>query len=782
MAPGLLQKKPAHSLCLPHSQRFSGLLDLESACYFLNHVPLRWRDSAQFDLVLMIICLTPTYRQRFEIGGNVNQRRRRILIACAVIVAAIAGVAYWFTEPLPMNVLVITLDTTRADRLGCYGYSKALTPAMDSVAREGVVFERAYATAPLTLPSHASLFTGLYNPEHGITTNGRGKYSAPNLMLSDVLASADYQTAAFVASFVLDARFGLNRGFQVYDDEIRDTSHQDDVLHRERNGAAVVDSALKWLKTRQVSPFYCWVHLYDPHFPYQSHEAEFGAQFKDRPYDAEIAYMDLQIERLLSQLKESGLESSTIVVIVGDHGEGLGDHVEENHGYTLYNSTQHVPMIIKCPGVTVAGHRHSVPVSLVDVLPTVCDLLEQPVPKKISGRSLVDALHGKSMESIDCYSATDDPFLHEGWSPLRSLTTERWKYIRTTKPELFDLQNDPQEKHNLAESNVQQLKAMESSLSQMEQRMTAQASSNVQLSERELQILQSLGYVGQSDPNQPVPASDTPLLDIKDMLQYDVDARAAFNLMQTGQLDKAITSLQEIVPRSPGHAASRFFLGQALEMKGDLPGAITSYEQALQIKPDHMDALIRLGAAHGMSGRLLPAIGYFEQAVTINPESVSARLNLGRALLYQGQFHEAAENLAFAVELDPELPGARLMLCEALRKAGRGEESIPHLNEELRRDPRSVPARMNLAAIVSIDQPQQAVQLLMEAQRLNPGNPHILFQMGEVRLSQNQPEEAIVCFEQTQRMMPNHLEVAAALTRARDMLRGEPAKRTDRNE
>lgn len=707
-----------------------------------------------------------------EIGGIVKQRRRRILIVSGLVLAAIAGVTYRYRSPPPMNVLVITLDTTRADRLGCYGYNEALTPAMDSIARDGVLFERAYATAPLTLPSHASLFAGLYSPEHGIATNGRGKYSAPNLLLSDVLAAADYETAAFVASFVLDARFGLNRGFQVYDDQIRDTTHKGDILHRERNGAAVVDSALRWLRTRPASPFYCWVHLYDPHFPYQSHPAEFGEQFRDRPYDAEIAYVDLQVARLLTQLKESSLESNTIVVIVGDHGEGLGDHIEENHGYTLYNSTQHVPLIIKCPGVAVPRHRHMLPVSLVDVLPTICDLLGQPVPEKISGRSLVDALHGKPMESIDCYSATDDPFLHEGWSPLRSLTTERWKYIRTTKPELFDLLNDPQEKHNLAVSNVPQLEAMELSLTQMEHRMIAQESSNVQLSERELRILQSLGYVGQSDPDQPVPTSDSPLPDIKDMLQYDVDARTAFNMMQAGQLDQAITSLQDIVSRSPGHAASRFFLGQALEMKGDIPGAIKSYEQALQIKPDHMDALIRLGAAHGSSGRLLQAIGYFEQALKFNPESVSARLNLGRAQLYEGQFQNAAVNLDFALELDPELPGARLMLCEALRKAGRGEEAIPHLNEELRRDPRSVPARMNLAAVVAIDNPPQAVQLLMEAQRLNPGNPHISFQLGEVLLSQNQPAEAIACFEQTKRMMPNHPDVAAALGRAQEILQG----------
>jgi arylsulfatase A-like enzyme/Tfp pilus assembly protein PilF len=701
-------------------------------------------------------------------------RSRRFWLLTFLSLAILSALLYRTLSSKPANVLIITLDTTRADRIGCYGYKNALTPAIDSVAREGVLFERAYAPAPLTLPSHASLFTGLYSPEHGVRTNGRGKFAAPNLMLSEVLSAASYQTGAFVASFVLDARFGLDRGFQTYDDDIRDTSHPDDVHHRERSGEVVVDSALRWLKKTRSEPFLCWVHLYDPHFPYQDHAAEFGDQFSERPYDAEIAFVDQQIDRLLAHLKESGLDSNTMIVIVGDHGEGLGDHIEENHGYTLYNSTQHVPLIIRHPGVSKAGHRHSQPVSVVDVFPTICELLSYKPPEKISGRSLVDAIYGNPFAPINCYSATDDPFLMEGWSPQRSLTTERWKYIRTTRPELFDLSVDPNETQNLADSNPQQLQQMELALSEMEGKMLLQESENIQLSEQERRTLQSLGYLGHSDSRPGDSAVGQSLIDVKDMLQHDVDARVGYNLMQAGKIDEAVESLRPVVERSPGHAASRLFLGQALELKGDVTGAMAAYEQALAIKPDHLDALVRLGAAYGSQGQFEKAIQYFDEALKANPESVSARLNLGRALFYMKKFSEASDNLEFALKMDPELPGVRLLLSESLRFCDRGEEAIPHLTEELRRNPRSVPARMNLAAVWAATEPRKALELLDEAQRLNPGNPHIFFQIGQVLIAQKRPVEAIEYFNRTQQIMPDHPEVASAIESAKKQLNQQP--------
>lgn len=697
-------------------------------------------------------------------------RRRWYFFAVGFL--SLVGIGLWerLVREEPMNLLVITLDTTRADRIGCYGYMEALTPAIDSVASEGVLFERAYTPAPLTLPSHASLFTGLYPPEHGVITNGRARYSSANKTLADLLSESGYQTAAFVASFVLDARFGLDRGFQFYDDEIRDTSHHDDILHRERNGSAVVNSALVWLERRPPGPFLCWVHLYDPHAPYQLHSEQFSDRFEGRPYDAEVAYLDRQIGKLLRYLKETDQASNTVVVIVGDHGEGLGDHVEENHGYTLYNATQHVPLIIKNPRKGVAGYRHADPVSLVDVLPTICDILGQSTPKDISGQSLAAALEGGRVDPIQCYSATDDPFLQEGWCPQRSLTTQRWKYIRTTQPELYDLEADPGETRNLAASNGDKLLEMEAALAGIERGMHLRPSENVQLSEQERRTLQSLGYLGGGNTESDLSYGlDGPLIDVKDMIQADVDARRAFEMMHTGKIDEAIVSLKATVARTAGHPSSRVFLGEALEFKGDLPAAIASYQQALEIKPDLLDAQVRLGAAYGKTGDLLKAIECFDKALLIHPDSVSARFNLGRALLYQGKFSEAAENIEFAFKMDPDLAGVRLVLSDALVKNGSPEKAIPLLTEELARDPNSLAAKLKLAEVLTADQPQVALQLLEQSLELNPDNADIVFRIGLLYLDQRQSVEAMDYFRKTQQLMPTHPGLPEALKQAQNL-------------
>lgn len=695
-------------------------------------------------------------------------RSRWTFVAIAVVAFAAIGVWLWLLQVKPMNVLFITLDTTRADRLGCYGYTMAETCAIDSVASEGVLFDQAYTPAPLTLPSHASLFTGLYPPEHGVITNGRARYAAANKTLADLLSESGYQTAAFVASFVLDSRFGLDRGFSVYDDDIRDTSHHDDLLHRERNGSAVVNSALVWLERRPPGPFLCWVHLHDPHAPYQLHTDQFQDRFEGRPYDAEVAYVDRQIGRLLKFLKDSGQDENTIVVIVGDHGEGLGDHIEENHGYTLYNSTQHVPLIIKDPRQKLAGHRHASAVSLVDVFPTVCDILGQRIPEGISGRSLSATLQGQSIEPVLCYSATDDPFLQEGWCPQRSLVSDHWKYIRTTRPELYDLETDPGETRNLAATQTDQLQEMEDALATMERGMILQKSENVQLSDQERKTLQSLGYLGGANIEAGLASRlDGPLIDVKDMIQADVEARRAFDLMHTGRIEEAIVSLKAIVASKAGHPSSRVFLAEALEIKGDLPAAIASYQQALEIKPDLLDAQVRLGAAYGKNGDLPKAIEWFDKALLINPNSVNARFFLGRALFYQGKFLEAAENIEFAMKVDPELPGIRLTLSDAFAKSGAPEKAIPLLKEELARDPRSVAARVQLAEVIAADQPQVALQLLEESRQMNPGDAEIVFRTGMIHLKQGRSAEALEYFRTTEQLSPAHSGLQEALQQAK---------------
>src|SRR5262249_54715419 len=266
--------------------------------------------------------------------------------------------------------------------------------------------------------------------ETGVRTNGRGRLDNDLTTLAEVLKRQGYETAAFVASFVLDHKFGLDRGFKTYDDEILGDETGSKALHRDRSGETVVDAALEWLTGASSRPFFCWVHLYDPHAPYLAHSELFGDEFAERPYDAEIAYDDRQVGRLMEFLKSRGLDAGTLVVVVGDHGEGLGQHVEPTHGSTLYNATMRVPLLFHRPAQLPSGRRLASNISLVDVFPTILELLGLNPARKISGKSAKAALQGGTAPGSLCYGATDEPFLKEGWSPLRSLTDGQLKYIR----------------------------------------------------------------------------------------------------------------------------------------------------------------------------------------------------------------------------------------------------------------------------------------------------------------------------------------------------------------
>ena len=339
--------------------------------------------------------------------------RRLLFVAVAIVV--LCGSVLWLRTPAqPFNLLLITLDTTRADRLGCYGSPHGDTPVLDALADESCLFERAYAPVPLTLPSHASLMTGLYPPEHGLRTNsGQQRLDSDVPVLAERLRKQGYQTGAFLGAFVLDHKFGLDHGFEVYDDHMelaRNPFMGDGHEHMVRSGEHVVDAALRWLKGTGRKPFFCWVHLFDPHTPYDPRPELFGERFRDRPYDAGIAYVDRQVDRLLYALRQSGQDSRTIVAVVGDHGESLGEHQERTHGFMLYNSTLHVPLIIRWAGEEAPVRRISTPVSLVDVFPTFEAILSHGKPAPCSGRSLWPACVGQEFPVIAYYSESNHPF------------------------------------------------------------------------------------------------------------------------------------------------------------------------------------------------------------------------------------------------------------------------------------------------------------------------------------------------------------------------------------
>jgi choline-sulfatase len=443
---------------------------------------------------------------RLQIGG-----------VCLAFLAGIGALAWYGVdhEAPAVGVVIITLDTTRADRLSPYGFMDAAMPHLDRLAREGVVFDQATSVAPLTLPAHTSLFTGLFPPAHGVRDNADPPLSSEHLTLAEILRGQRFRTGAFVGSVVLDADRGLSHGFDEYRG-VATTAALGRVSGppRRRRGDQVVTDAIRWIEGVQDSRFFVWAHLYDPHRPYDPPEP-FRSKYTD-PYIAEIAFADAQIGRLLDSLERRNLLDRTIVIVAADHGESLGDHGERDHGIFVYESVLRVPLIMRVPGV--APRRVADVVRLVDVMPTVLDLLGV-APPPVNGVSLVAALHGKPQEpELEAYAESQYP-LRFGWSPLRALRAGRYKLIDAPRPELYDLERDPFEKRNLYEERGDVARAFSQRLRMLDGSVVSphrkQGSDPIAGSDLE-QRLTSLGYVGSGPSTDP--ASRPPLPDPKDCI------------------------------------------------------------------------------------------------------------------------------------------------------------------------------------------------------------------------------------------------------------------------
>lgn len=647
---------------------------------------------------------------------------RRVWWVGGIAALAVTAVAvnWWNTPPQP-NVLLITLDTTRADRLGCYGHSQALTPTLDALAKAGVRFDQAFATAPLTLPSHATMMTGLYPPEHGLRTNGKGRLHQDVPTLSRALQRAGYRTGAFVGAFVLDSKFGLEQGFDQYDDDLQQTRRTEDPLHRERAGNVVVDRALAWLGRPTYRPFFCWVHLYDPHFPYQPHRDDFGTEFEQRPYDGELAFVDRQIQRLMDYLKSNPRTENTLVVVVGDHGEGLGDHQEAMHGYMLYNSTLRVPWLAVWPGHIPPDVVVEQPVSLVDLTPTVLDCLQIPLLPKMSGRSLTPSFSGQPVSPSPCYAETDDPRLDNGWSGLQMFLTPDWKYIRTAKPELFRWRDDPGESRNLASSDAEQLQAMNDQLLDFLAGLSPRGTDLAVLSPREKRVLESLGYTAGQSSAQPF--DETNLPDIKDMVVHFNRVVEATHLLEEGRLAEAEKLLRETVEQVPDYATAWGNLGRCLARQGRIDEARACYQQVLDR----------------------------------NAEDVSALLNLATADLAQQRPQAAAAHLQRVLELDPESAEAHFYLAGVNMQLGKPDNASGHLTRALACDPEHVPSLISLADLqLEQGKPQEALDLYASAITLDPYDPGPYINRGIAFGQLERLDEAVACFSAGLTLNPDH--------------------------
>jgi arylsulfatase A-like enzyme len=518
----------------------------------------------------------------------------------------------------PTNVLLISLDTTRADHLGAYGRADVETPHIDSVADAGVLFEQCTSPAPLTVPSHASLMTGTYPFVHGVRDNGNYRLPDESLTLAEVLSKNGYSTGAQVGVFVLNRSSGLAQGFDTFLDtsDPRAANGGDEVVplsKRESNelrANAVADGAVEWLRENHDRPFFLFAHFFDPHSPYdppEPYRSRYDRRGRDprvSRYLAEIAYVDSQVGRILQELRRLDLESTTLVILTADHGEAFGEHFEIGHSYFVYDTTVKVPLIMRLPGRLPAGLRVRSQVRLIDVAPTILDLAGLPPLPHSQGVSLTPYLEGSKRDlALTAYFETLAPFLDYRYSPLRGLRSERWKYILAPREELYDLAADPGELDNVIATHAEQATQMRRHLRKLLARSSPIGRATAQGADaREAYRLESLGYITGSR-SSPTPGElDGPRgADPKDRIGQMIQASTAMRAFHDRDFARAESLYRGLVATDPDNVLFVAKLADTLLVRGNLAAAIDAYRTVLRLDPDHVAAHQRL-AELGYSG------------------------------------------------------------------------------------------------------------------------------------------------------------------------------------
>lgn len=591
-----------------------------------------------------------------------------IIIRPLIIISTtccLTACSFLFKHRAKTNVILVTLDTTRADRLHCYGYEHISTPHLDRIAEEGVLFRNAYTCVPVTLPAHASLMTGLLPPEHGLHMNGGGSLPTHIVTLAERFNDAGYATGAFLGSFVLHRKFGLHRGFDMYDDEWASDQPAGSLLQIQRDGRFVMKRSLQWIADHRTKPFFCWIHLYDPHTPYEEHADIFGDTYTERPYDAEIAYVDLQIGALLDFLNAQRLTEDTLLIIVGDHGESFGEHEEYEHGLMVYNATIHVPLLIMQPEAITTNRIIDHRVGFPDIHRTIAEMVPGDKKSVLRGRSLWPALRGETLPATDIYVESRVPYLEYGWSPLTALIADDWKYIESSIPELYNINEDPGEKTNRFEAYPEIVDAMAAGLQHKRTSFAEMEADTVQLSARDRRTLESLGYtVGRrSGISSSRPFGRLP--DIKNHISTYNEVQQAHKYLRQGEAGKALTLLEKAVTLDPSNMQYRFLLAKANYQCKHWEAAQNAIhkimqQQAQTLSDDLRIQALTLDAAIAASkGETDRAIETARAAVTLDPNSDRAVNSLAWILAVYTQPSEshAVEALEWAEKLMDEHGG-----------------------------------------------------------------------------------------------------------------------------
>ncbi len=625
-------------------------------------------------------------------------------LVCIVWLAASALAA-----TAPANIILITLDTVRADRMGFLGSKRGLTPNLDGLARQSVVFSRAYSQVPLTTPSHAGILTGTY-PQFNQVNDFQVPLGEDVPYGPDILHGNGYHTAAFLASIVLDPKSGFaegfDRGFDTYDAGFHMRRPEEDRYHStDRRGSEVVAHALAWLNQRPKGPFFIWVHLYDAHHPYDPPQP-YKSKYVSTPYDGAVAYVDSVVGKFLAQLRVRGLYDNSVIAVTADHGEGLGDHGEDMHGIFLYDETIHVPLVIKLPSQAGAGKRIDVRVELVDVVPTILQAVGVAVPKEVQGQSLLSLMtstptpasaeNGGAIPALEtfserpAYAETDYPHRSYGWSSLYALRTGKYLYIKAPRQELYDQTVDPNAGHNLSMSATAVTATLAAQLDAFRLKTATRKEAPKSVMDPEAQEkLAALGYMA-TDPSVSKSGAKDPDIDPKDKIEVANLTSKANILRRDGHCAEAIPLLEQLIAKDPTIASLYVKLGQCYIMMRDYPKA----------------AIV------------------LRKIVDSHPELTSSRLQLAMALLGSENIAGAIPELEIVVEKEPHWDKAHLMLATAYAQTDRAREAVTECEKVLEFAPNHYSAMLlEGQVLVESKHPEAALPRLEKAAALRPDMP-----------------------------------------------------------
>lgn len=685
------------------------------------------------------------------------------LLPLIVLVLAAAGCR----RPRPWNVLVITLDTTRADVLGCYGRSSARTPNLDRLAAEGFLFRQAVSAAPITLPSHATLFTGTYPPVHGVRDNGLFQLPAESETLAEILAARGWATGAAIGAFPLARQFGIGQGFAFFDDRVKgdseelqgqETEPRGKIYFDERSAVQVNDAILPWIREHLDQPFFAWIHYWDAHHPLVP-PAPFDQLFEHDLYQGEVAFVDESLGAVLRALREGGVDDRTLIVVVGDHGEGRGDHYEDTHSMLAYDSTLRVPLILRVPGMA-GGKQVARRVGTVDVLPTVLELLGIERPAQVQGRSLARWLRAPAGEDEPAargvhYAETLSPRLSNGWGELRALYEGRFKYIHGPRPELFDLEADPGETRNLVAGMPAETARMRQTLQTFLDHQPHGAAASAVLGENAevRERLAALGYLSAGGE-----APENILEKLRDggiAPQERVGDNSLSSLVKqkisAGQFLAARDAAEGLVARDPGNAFYRGMLAMAWLGMGRPERAADVIEDASSLVAQNDNIFLQVAQDLFTNGERDRARAILERLLA-QRASAAGRYLLAEMFAELGEAAAHERELRAALALDEKHRPARLSLAIVL--AGRGERAAAEaLFVGLLRDhPRNARYHFNYAVLL-LEPPDpareaEAIGHLERTIELSPAYWKARLKLLAVRLARGERGQAETIFRE----------------------------------